>query len=292
MNPSEAYSFLNQAKSGLYGKAILLLALFCLIPLIIFIKILLNFIFAELNSLGFSDDAQLKNSIFYTFCIVSLLFSIKFFHKISPSQWIIGSNAFALKSIILTVLIYGTLLYSSSQIQAKWFGLEINEFPFEISSLNLLVGVSVFTWVLFEELFFRAYLLQQFYLIFKDLRITFILSGALFAAIHYTAEGLSIFDSFLVLIYYFLVSIILSIFTVLSDGITVPIAIHFTNNLAALALSPSKYFINESLNLESIKISLLTSFVELIICACVLYWILLQTKLISNIKKLNISYKI
>lgn len=90
----------------------------------------------------------------------------------------------------------------------------------------------------FEEVFFRGYLMQGFYLLSKNKIVPILLTTLIFGLMH-TANPELQYDFKLILAYIFL-SFMWTLITVLDDGLELPIGIHTGNNIfVALVMSTS-----------------------------------------------------
>lgn len=139
--------------------------------------------------------------------------------------------------------------------------------------------------VIFEELFFRAYLLQQFQAIFRNIYISTLGVSCLFAVVHSFGHEFSISEYF----YFVMVSVLLCLFTALGNGIEIPIGMHLSHNFTILLsqVTPVSFLgfpVTADLEFPS-------EFFQLAVCSFVLGFVLFVFKQLQSFKLLINNFK-
>jgi membrane protease YdiL (CAAX protease family) len=180
-----------------------------------------------------------KNMFFFVqilpffFALVVLLFCIKFIHNMDVKKLIHQNKNFNFKAFFLSFFLLGIFLILVLFLDI--FITKLIEWNFSSPSffyllLICLIFVSLQTF--FEELLFRAYLLQGLQKAFHKPLISIIISSFLFAMMHINNPEIGIFGKGI--IFYFAYSaIFLALVTFYSKGIEISFGFHAMNNLFA-----------------------------------------------------------
>ncbi len=138
-------------------------------------------------------------------------------------------------------------VWANGQLQLlKWNYKPAVFWPLFLSSLLLIPFQATI-----EELVFRVYALQGFYLRTKSVWMSIGLSSIMFAMMHISNPELSVLGPGL-LFYYFMAGVFLSLLTVQDDGLELAMAFHIFNNLfgAFVVSSDWQAFHTEALFLD------------------------------------------
>jgi membrane protease YdiL (CAAX protease family) len=166
--------------------------------------------------------------------LLVLLFCVRFIHKKSVKQLFTQKGHFNFKGFLLSFLLMGLFLLSIFAVnffqgdsEIKW-NFQQNDF-FVLLAISL-VFVTIQT--LFEEILFRAYILQGFHSAFSRPWLSVILSSVLFGVLHLSNPETGHFG--IGIVFFFIYSgLFLSLLTVYSKGIEISFGFHAVNNLFA-----------------------------------------------------------
>lgn len=168
----------------------------------------------------------------FLIALISLLFCVRFIHKQELKSLFTQKSTFDFKRFFLSSLIWGLLLTIVLLIQVfftnssiKW-NYDSNSFWY----LFLISLIFVTIQTLFEEILFRAYLLQSFNQIFQKKWLSILLTALLFGGMHLNNPEIKIFGESIIL-YYVLTGLFLASVTILDKGIELAFGFHVMNNL-------------------------------------------------------------
>lgn len=190
-----------------------------------------SYIGSEANLLVF------KSFVFYVFFLAILLLGVKFLHKRTIVSIFNSTPKIRYKRITTSFVIFGLLLVLGIVIEyliyPKQFTLQYNKETF----WQLLFIVLVFSLikVVFQEAFFRGYLLQGLALLLKSKWLAVLSISLIFGGI-FSLNANSDYLEYNLLLFYMVTDIILGIIILLDDGIELAIGIGWVNNVVAYVL--------------------------------------------------------
>ena len=231
--------------------------------------------------------------IFLSFAIstIILLIFVKFIHKrnlmslvnTSKGKEISGKTISWFKRIRWNRIVKGGLLWliflSISQIIIYFYSPNSFIINFNIEAVSMMILLCILAipiQITFEELFFRGYLNQGISSKIKNPIIVILIGSLIFSLGHIFNGGDNIIFMIQNVSITFMIGIILSVFTLVDNGIELAIGIHLVNNLFAFIVSSSEGSIGninpiiQTIGLDPV-IDLLFSAVFLIIFAFILF---------------------
>ncbi|MBI2257451.1 MAG: CPBP family intramembrane metalloprotease [Flavobacteriia bacterium] len=216
------------------------LSFFILLTLFFVFSFLLNPVVSKI------EDSNLKFLlILLPFFLSIIFFSIylKLFTNDLNFKLLISSNkkinlkkigfAFFIWFIVLTILLLIKFIFQPSN-----YFFHFNVFSFLILSIISIIFVSFQAF--FEELLFRSLLLKAFSFKKNKIWFTILFSSFMFSIMHLNNPEI-IYIGYIVLFYYFLSGIFLSILTVLDNGIELSLGFHIANNLFGSLIITNKW---------------------------------------------------
>jgi uncharacterized protein len=232
----------NSTKNGFFSYILTIvftfiaLALSSNIPIFIFRSKNQN---AEINIENLIDYFG-KNNYFllqllpFVFALFTLIFCYKFIHKLKVKNLFTLKKRFSIKNFFLSFFILGFFLTLVFLFQVNKINSEI-KWNFHAYNFLILTGISlifVSIQTLFEEILFRAYLLQGFLKVFPKKWLGILISSVLFGLMHINNPEISIFGKEIVF-YFIYTGLFLSLLTFYSKGIEISFGFHTMNNLFA-----------------------------------------------------------
>ena len=248
-------SFLSQSSSGRNDISSYVLSV-CLIllsygflgslPLLIDLK-LAGINLQEIRSLQEMARILGKNRLLihlllpFVFTFLSIVISIKYFHKRTFLSVLTASNQFRWKRFFMTFSIWWLIMSIflminlASGIQLKW-----NFVPDKFFILVLISFLIIPIQTTAEEVLFRGYLGQSIFRKTGSIFHTIITTSLFFALMHaFNPEVETL--GYGILIYYFLTGAFLSIMTVMDDGMELSIGYHAANNVFTAIMITSNW---------------------------------------------------
>ncbi len=195
-----------------------------------------------------SNDQLISNvglNTFFTILLFPFLvgfftiaIGIKYIHKRSFLSLITSRTRFDFKRFFLSFSVWGivsVLFLIIMMMAGSKIEFEFNFMKFLILFLISLTLLPIQTF--FEEIFFRGYLFQGTYLIFKKGWIVVLFTGILFGMLHGANPEVEKIGKFL-LIYYIESGIFLGLLALFDEGLELSLGYHTVNNIfAALILT-------------------------------------------------------
>lgn len=176
---------------------------------------------------------------------LALVLFFKPIHKADPAVLVSAVDKIRIKRFLPGFLVSFLILsiQTAVSLATNSEGARINTLTTEFLYYFLLLLPMVFLQITSEELIFRSYLLQAVSAYSRKTWLPVLVSSLVFGVMHVgdptSAEAI---PTFLTL---FVTGLVLSIVTVLDNGIEMAVGIHFANNLVAMSLSDT--FNNPSL---------------------------------------------
>lgn len=180
-----------------------------------------------------------KNTFFttqlvpFTLTLITLLLCYKFIHKKEIVSLFTQRSRFDLKRFFLSFLVWFAVLtvfllfkLNQSNSVIKW-NFSSSFFTLLLISISLLVLQCVF-----EEVFFRSFLLKQLFQGTKNKLVAAIISSLLFGFMHYNNPEIKLLGSW-VLMYFVGTGLFLALLTIWDKGLELSIGFHTANNLFA-----------------------------------------------------------
>jgi len=168
----------------------------------------------------------------------TIAIGIKYIHKRSFLSLITSRTKFDFKRFFLSFSVWGivsVLFLIIMMMAGSKIEFEFNFMKFLILFLISLTLLPIQTF--FEEIFFRGYLFQGTYLIFKKGWIVVLFTGILFGMLHGANPEVEKIGKFL-LIYYIESGIFLGLLALFDEGLELSLGYHTVNNIfAALILT-------------------------------------------------------
>lgn len=191
------------------------------------------------NLTGNSNFIFLKQLLPFTIGFFVFLSGQRFIFKKPILHLFTSRLSFDWKRFFIAVLTWGVVLFSLFLVHYLIVPNDF-KFQFEASSfffLTLISLIFVTIQTLFEELLFRSFLLHAFASFIKQKFIIVCCVSLLFTTLHLSNPEIRILGP-LILIYYFLTSIFLTLLTIFDNGIELSFGFHAINNsFASLILS-------------------------------------------------------
>lgn len=232
------------------------------------IKINQNIIF-NADLLGMNRNIVLAALVSIHICsLIGLIVAIKYIHKKTILSVINGyakfrKNRFAFGFFVWAGLLLFTVLISYI-LSPDVFKITFDARNFFVSFLILIILFPFQT--LFEELFFRGYLLQGFGLAFKNGLVSAIFSSVLFAAAHLANPEVLHFGWQIMVIYYFMNAFFFASITLLDEGLELSYGIHFANNLLSCLLITQPHSVIKAYSVFSSNVDSADAEVFLSVC--------------------------
>ena len=164
--------------------------------------------------------------------LLSLIFAIRYMHKRSANTLLTGRESFDFKRFWFSFSLWGAFIlvifFAEKMANPSRF-----VFQFDAKAFFNLAAVCLFILplqVLFEELLFRGYLLQQFGMRTKKAIFAVAMQGILFGLMHLSNPEVDSLGS-LVLVYYIVMGSFLGLITYLDDGTELAVGFHAANNI-------------------------------------------------------------
>ncbi len=246
----------------------------------------------DADLLGINRNIVLASLVsIHIFSLIGLLIVIKRFHKKNILSVINGYTRFRKDRFLFGFFIWASLLIFTVLIgyilSPDVFKITFEPLNFLISFLVLVLLLPVQT--LFEELFFRGYLLQGFGLAFKSGILSAITTSALFALAHMSNPEARHFGWQIMVFYYFLNAFFFAIITLLDEGLELSYGIHFANNLLSCLLITQPHSVIKSYSIFSTDVDSAEAEVLLSMCMIAvtfaIFWIKYKWKNLKLILK-------
>ncbi len=168
----------------------------------------------------------------FVIALLVLLFCVKFIHKQQIKELFTQKIKFSCRRLFVSFSFWGILLILLLIVQLFIFQKPI-KWNYASESFWILMLISfifVSFQTLFEEILFRGYLLQSFSSFLPKKWMAILASSLLFGLMHFANPEIKIFGN-LILIYYILTGVFLSLISVLDKGIELAFGFHLANNL-------------------------------------------------------------
>jgi membrane protease YdiL (CAAX protease family) len=168
----------------------------------------------------------------FVIALLVLLFCVKFIHKQQIKELFTQKIKFSCRRLFVSFSFWGILLILLLIVQLFIFQKPI-KWNYASESFWILMLISfifVSFQTLFEEILFRGYLLQSFSSFLPKKWMAILASSFLFGLMHFANPEIKIFGN-LILIYYILTGVFLSLISVLDKGIELAFGFHLANNL-------------------------------------------------------------
>lgn len=169
----------------------------------------------------------------FTLTLITLLLCYKYIHKKAVFSLFTQRSRFDLKRFSLSFFV--------------WFAVLIVFLIFKLNQTNspikwnfsssffilLLISISFLTLqCVFEEVFFRSFLLKKLYQGTRNKLVAALISSLLFGFMHYNNPEIKLIGSW-ILIYFVGTGLFLALLTILDNGLELSIGFHTANNLFA-----------------------------------------------------------
>lgn len=166
----------------------------------------------------------------------ALFFCVKKIHHKNYLDIVTGRKRFDWKRFFFGITVWGILTLITLSLTILFS--KNNEIVFQFDPVNFIILVLISLLLLpfqtaFEELAFRGYLTQGFYLLFRSKWVSFIIVAVLFALMHLSNPEVKTFGLAVALPQYLIMGFILGFVALQDDGLELAIGLHTINNFLA-----------------------------------------------------------
>ncbi len=188
----------------------------------------------DLGSYDISPETGLALTIFpFITGLAALMLLIKVIHERPVLSLLTGANFFRWKRFFWALLIWFLLLglYTVFSVTA---GFQKIQLQYQPQNFILLMFVSIILLpfqVVFEETFFRGYLMQGFTKLFLNKWMPVLITAVLFVSIQYFYPQTKAFGLRVTIPFYLWTGIFLGLCTVMDEGLEIAMGIHVVNTI-------------------------------------------------------------
>lgn len=165
--------------------------------------------------------------------LLGLWIGITSIHKKKPIHVLTGRNKFDWNRVFFAALIWGIifLVAAFASYLNDPASYEFQFHPVKFIILLLIAALFIPFQTSLEEVFFRGYIMQGIFLIFKNKWVPLIITSVIFGFMHFSNPEVKEFGAAIMIPQYILLGLMFGILVIMDDGLELALGVHAINNI-------------------------------------------------------------